>query len=388
MAPTFNEKFCKDAAEQMKDKKCTTDIIKEHQSKLDALASCNEKPGSMKTNPTLSKLPVHTGGQSKIPVEPKRTLVGHIRKIQGMGWGPTEALSKKLIASDQGGKIMIWDAGKVVKEKVISKTFIMTTELHPDGKRAFIGGMDNVVYVYDYSGSDITPVQKQALQGHDGYIASIKFPKPDVMVTAGGDANIIKWDLNTNKKVQYMTGHTGDASCLRFARDKAANPNQFMTCSSDRTARLWDMNSGKSTHIFPLSDEANAGAMFPNGMMIAVGCHDGRIHMYDIRSSLPLTYPLLRKNNRVAALDFSKSGRTMIAAYEDGHVGMWDPFKHFDTADKTQYDHKVDCHFSNNDGTDKIISKAEFNYDGTAFATGAYDSSIKIWAPKCAEGGK
>jgi len=180
-----------------------------------------------------------------------------------------------------------------------------------------------------------------------------------------------------------MSGHEGDASCVRFARDKTANPNRFVTCSCDKTSRMWDMVSGKQTHCFPLTAEANACAMFPNGNMVAVGCHDGKMFLFDTRSHLPLQ-KLARKNNRVAACDFSLSGRILTAAYEDGHVGMWDPFKNFGAKD-TQYDHKVNCHFDNSDVVMKIISKCEFSWDGSAFATAAYDAKIKIWANK-AEG--
>jgi len=359
--------------------------ISKYEEAVEANAKDNEAPGSLDAG--IGKMYAHSGGSSKIPVEMKRKLEGHIRKVQGMSWGPTEALSKKIFASDQGGKCVIWDAGKGIKEKVISKTFVMTTELHPNGKHAFIGGMDNLINVYDYSKDGIECNNIRQLEGHDGYIASIQFPTENTMVTCGGDADICKWDLSTYKPVMWLSGHEGDASGGRFPRDKGCHPERYLTCSCDKTARVWDMTAGKQTHCFALSAEANACAFFPNGNLVAVGCHDGKMFLFDLRSHLPLQ-KLARKNNRVAACDFSLSGRTLIAAYEDGHVGMWDPFKNFGGKD-TQYDHKVDCHFSNqSDSVKKIISKAAFSYDGSAFATGAYDATIKIWANKAAEAGK
>lgn len=342
-----------------------------------------KKKGNMSYD--IPKLPSHTGA-TKVPVELKRTLEGAIRKVQGFSWGPTEALKMKLIAADQAGKVIIWDTAPMgkndgLKEKILTKSFTMTCELHPDGKRAFIGGMDNFIGVYDYSAPDTIECKMvRQLEAHDGYIASIKFRGDNTMVSAAGDADIIKWDVTTYKPVTYMSGHNGDACCIRFPRDTTCHPDRFVTCSSDRTARMWDLGCGKQTHCFALTNEANTCAMFPNGMMIAVGCHDGKTHIFDVRSHLPLQ-TLARKNNRVAGCDFSKSGRLLLTAYEDGHVGMWDPFKNFGAKD-TQYDFKLDAHFSNNGTVDKMISKVDFNYDGSAFATAAYDAKIKVWAPK------
>tara|TARA_B100000524_G_scaffold273508_1_gene151338 strand:+ start:20 stop:274 length:255 start_codon:yes stop_codon:yes gene_type:complete len=83
---------------------------------------------------------------------------------------------------------------------------------------------------------------------------------------------------------------------------------------------------------------------------------------------------MARKNNRVAGVDFSKSGRVLYAAYEDGHVCAWDVF-----GDTGTYAHKLNAHASSG-GTERIISSMEMAPDGSALATGAFDAMVKLWS--------
>ena len=108
-------------------------------------------------------------------------------------------------------------------------------------------------------------------------------PRPHLFAPAGGDAAILLWDLNRVATTLKFEGHENDASCIRTAHD-APNSNAFATSSSDGTVRVWDMRTGKCTHLFDAGDECNACAWFPNGMALAAGCNNGKTHLFDLRS--------------------------------------------------------------------------------------------------------
>jgi WD40 repeat protein len=250
------------------------------------------------------------GDRSALPAiklpEQKRCLNGHIRKVQGMSWG---ADSRSLIAADQGGKTIIWDALRAMKVKVISKPFTVAVAMHPSRPVAAIGGMDNVVSVWSTEGEGAECSLTRQLERHDGYISSLKFVGDDQMLSAAGDAEIALWDLNSWTVKSTFYGHEGDAACIRFP---SGDPGSriFCTSSSDGTVRVWDLRTTECTHKFDVAGECNGCAFFPNGTAVAGGSHNGAAYLFDLRSQAALQ-KYSRKNNHVSAIEFSKSGRTM-----------------------------------------------------------------------------
>eukprot|EP00965_Chrysotila_dentata_P239607 6203204-Pleurochrysis_carterae.AAC.1 len=201
------------------------------------------------------------------------------------------------------------------------------------------------------------------------YVGSLVFQNADKLLSSGGDAAVLLWDV-TKLKEPLLTflGHEGDALSVRFPREPGSN--SFVTCSTDTTMRVWDVRSGKCTHLFNCTGEVNSCAFFPSGQAVVGGCHNGEALLFDLRSANQLQ-KYARKGARVSGVDFSKSGRVLYCAYEDGHVGLWDTFG------TGGYKAKLDAHFSSNAGTRRIISAVSLSPDGTALATGAYDALIK-----------
>jgi len=300
----------------------------------------------------------------------KKVLKGHLKKVNCATWDATSSL---VASADQLGKVIIWDAKSGAKTKVCDKPFTSSVEIHPEKKFLAVGAMNNLCTIY--TGIDapghLLEMSKE-LAEHDGYVSSIKFPSANEMITTGGDGKVSLWDVAKFKVTMSFYGHRGDSNCCRLARDDPAK-NMFVTCSTDKTMRVWDKRTGEATHCFDLGDECNACAFFPSGMAVAAGMHGGSSQLFDLRSNSAVN-KYARKGARVAALDLSASGRGLYMGYEDGHVGCWDPFA------STGYKQKLDAHNKNNGGINRMISALAFSPDGTGFLTSAFDAKIKIWS--------
>src|SRR3990167_5239096 len=86
---------------------------------------------------------------------------------------------------------------------------------------------------------NITP--EHTLNGHAWSITSIAIYN-DKVVTGSCDKTAIIWDLNTGKQLHILNGHTDCMLSVAISGDKV------VTGSFDKTAIIWNLNTGKQLH--------------------------------------------------------------------------------------------------------------------------------------------
>ncbi len=119
-------------------------------------------------------------------------------------------------------------------------------------------------------------------------------------------------DLATGKQRGEALQHNGMVNQVAFDRDG----RRLLTASSDGTARLWDAATGRPlgptmTH----AGEVLAANFTPDGAAIATGEgveQVGSVRWWDAASGRPLAGSLPRHRGRVAGLEFSADGRTLV----------------------------------------------------------------------------
>ena len=188
-----------------------------------------------------------------------RLLTGHARKVSSAAWHPD---SRTLVAADQAGNVILWDAMSKSKLQYTNKPFVTAVAMSPDRTKHIValGGLDNMITICDMSVTEDgsgpgTPKEVPATgDGHDGSITNLHFSAADTIISTAGDGDVRVWDIHSSKCSQKMSGHTRDATSLSFAQDATGGP-LFATSSLDGTVRLWDLRTGKTTAAFKASDE-------------------------------------------------------------------------------------------------------------------------------------
>lgn len=110
---------------------------------------------------------------------------------------------------------------------------------------------------------------------------------------------------------------------------------EFLTTSSDGTARTWDLNSGGKTHKSIVKCRAQNGLKTSptactysrDGRVFACGCGDGSIQLWDLRKSVVAPSSLLRQAHEpieFSCISYSHIGYHLVTRSCDESLKLWD----------------------------------------------------------------
>ncbi|KAI9320959.1 WD repeat-containing protein 82 [Dichotomocladium elegans] len=85
--------------------------------------------------------------------------------------------------------------------------------------------------------------------------------------------------LHDNKFIRYFRGHKQRVTTLEMS----PLDDQFLSCSLDKTVRLWDLRSPSCQGVINVNGRPTA-AFDPAGLVFAVGVDSGMLNMYDLRA--------------------------------------------------------------------------------------------------------
>ncbi|KAL8197201.1 UNVERIFIED_CONTAM: guanine nucleotide binding protein (G protein), beta 5 [Gekko kuhli] len=323
----------------------------------------------------------------------RRTLKGHGNKVLCMDWCKDK---RRIVSSSQDGKVIVWDAFTTNKEHAVTMpcTWVMACAYAPSGCAIACGGLDNKCSVYPltFEKNENMAAKKKSVAMHTNYLSACSFTNSDMqasishefyeaafcgsaeeplpgmrkILTASGDSTCALWDVESGQLLQSFHGHGADVLCLDLAPSETGNT--FVSGGCDKKAMVWDMRTGQCIQSFETHDsDVNSVRYYPSGDAFASGSDDATCRLYDLRADREVA--IYSKESIIfgaSSVDFSLSGRLLFAGYNDYTINVWDVLK----------GSRVSILF----GHENRVSTLRVSCDGTAFCSGSWDHTLRIWA--------
>jgi WD40 repeat protein len=175
------------------------------------------------------------------------------------------------------------------------------------------------------------------MDGHEGPIYALALsPKGGELASAGEDRTVRLWNTVRGREVQICKGHEMGGQSHHYAvRSLAFSPDgtKLISGSEDHSAQLWDVATGaplssekdKEKVFVPAlahQDAIHAVAFSRDGKKVLTGSVDRTAQVWDAQTGRPIG-PAVEHPAAVEAVAFGPDG-TFLTASRDGMVRLWE----------------------------------------------------------------
>lgn len=208
-----------------------------------------------------------------------------------------------------------------------------------DPQLSLLLGLEAVHQTYDKDGTATKEAQEalqwalQLLGGYNNFARewdvtsgqTVLSPKGDTLAVVNDSAVTIFTIPSVDRMDRFqskfhLSGHKRSILEATFSPDG----RQLVTASEDRTARLWDVTTGKLLRTFSgHKGGVRSVAFSPDGRVLATASVDQTAKMWDMATGRPLL-TLSAHASGVVSVRFSPDGHRLITAYDDMTAKTWD----------------------------------------------------------------
>ncbi len=219
---------------------------------------------------------------------------------------------------------------------------------------------------------------------------------PDGKILASGDDKIIRlWNLNSQKVLATLSGHSQAVKSLAYSPDGKI----LATASDDNTIKLWDIHQLQETFCLLGHSHAVKSVVFspdgghshavksvvfsPDGQILASGSWDKTVKLWNVNTGKEIC-TLTGHQLQVTSVAFSPQGQMLASASFDRTICLWQlpttevllKYKE----DTEEFRNRPDCTLVGNlSGHAWAVLTVAFSPDGKILATGSDDNTIKLW---------
>lgn len=242
--------------------------------------------------------------------------------IKDISWS---ADSQRMVIVGEGrerfGHVFMTETGTSVGEISGQSKPINSCDFRPTRPfRIVTGSEDNTIGVFEGPPFKF----KCTKQEHTRFVQAVRYsPNGAFFASAGFDGKVFLYDGATSELVGEIgsPAHKGGVYAVAWKPDNT----QLLTCSGDKSCRLWDVNTKQLISEFPMGttvDDQQVSCLWQGEHLLTVSL-SGFISYLDVNNPTKPLRIIKGHNKPITALALSEDHSTIYTASHDGAVTNW-----------------------------------------------------------------
>ena len=198
--------------------------------------------------------------------------------------------STVLLSSGYDGHVGVWDIStrkvamprleQMVKAHELEVLCLQADPMMADKGGTFItAGNDRQIHIWS-----MTTFKRLArLQGHRDAVTALALDG-NVLLSGAEDGVVNLWDLHSYMALSSLQVHKSPIESLLLVPDNGL----LITCSTDKTIRVWDYSVGREVHVWYHSEEFRCIALNRSVSTILAGTEQGHIVSFSLGEPLAM----------------------------------------------------------------------------------------------------
>ncbi|KAH6875687.1 WD40-repeat-containing domain protein [Alternaria rosae] len=234
----------------------------------------------------------------------------------------TLSATQDLFAVTTGSRVQIFSSKSRKVVKTISRFGVddvaHSGNIRRDGRILVAGGDTGVIQAFDVKSRAILKTWKE----HKQPVWVTQWNPTDLtgLMSCSDDRTVRLWDLPSEKSVMKFDGHQ---DYVRSGTFMPAQSGLLVSGSYDQTVRLWDSRvGGKAVMVFKHAAPVETVLPMPSGTAVLAAA-DNVISVLDIVAAKPI-HMLRNHQKSVTALSLANNGERLLSGALDGHVKVFE----------------------------------------------------------------
>ncbi|MCG9134117.1 PD40 domain-containing protein [Candidatus Poribacteria bacterium] len=298
----------------------------------------------------------------------------HGDSVYSVAFSPVD---NTLLASGSSDRtVKLWDVETQTNIATLKghTTAVFSIAFSPNGMLLASAGFDGTVKLWDVN----VHTNVATLEGHTNGGTSVAFSPDGTTLAAGESDGIIKlWDVETHRNIATFGGY--DAATLAAIVEAETErywvtpvsflSNTTVASGSGDRIKLWDVTTEKNIATFEVpGDLVWSMSCSPDGTTLAAGTYNALVQLWDVATGAnTTTFPSVAVRSAwfvpPPAISFSPDGAQL--AFTSTGVALWN----IETGTQT----------NRLTGHTRVVRAVSFSPDGSMFASGAQDNTVRLW---------